>query len=198
MEVSFARRPITDRQRDARPDPKNEYWYENPFWGAPKIYGELLKLGIKVAQSTVSIYMVPRRDRPLQTWKNFLRNHMEGIASIDLFVVPTIAFQQLIVFNAKAMHWWWANLKDKVFDRCWHLITSRRIISSMDKLLMDRTDYSVVVKNRAPLPNSWRWEIYRAGRSSPVEQSSIYFHTVVTANKAGKEALKRLLDKLHI
>jgi hypothetical protein len=68
----------------------------------------------------------------------------------------------------------------------------------MDKLLMDRTDYSVVVKNRAPLPNSWRWEIYRAGRSSPVEQSSIYFHTVVTANKAGKEALKRLLDKLHI
>jgi hypothetical protein len=78
--------------------------YENPFWGAPKIYGELLKLGIKVAQSTVSIYMVPRRDRPLQTWKNFLRNHMEGIASIDLFVVPTIAFQQLIVFNAKAMH----------------------------------------------------------------------------------------------
>jgi hypothetical protein len=68
----------------------------------------------------------------------------------------------------------------------------------MDKLHLDRTDYSVVVKNRAPLPKSWRWEIYRAGRSSPVEQSSIYFHTVVTANKAGKEALKRLLDKLHV
>src|SRR5262245_37497094 len=44
---------------------------------------------------TVSVYMVPRRDRPLQTWKTFLRHHMEGIASIDLFVVPTIAFQQL-------------------------------------------------------------------------------------------------------
>jgi hypothetical protein len=42
--------------------------------------------------------MVPRRDRPLQTWKTFLRNHMEGIASIDLFVVPTIAFQQLFAF----------------------------------------------------------------------------------------------------
>src|SRR5499433_4616580 len=63
-----------------------------------KIHGELLKLGIEVAQSTVSIYMVPRRDRPLQTWKTFLRNHMEGIASIDLFVVPTIAFQQLFAF----------------------------------------------------------------------------------------------------
>ena len=51
-----------------------------------------------VAQSTVSIYMVPRRDRPLQTWETFLRNHMEGIASIDLFVVPTIGFQQLFAF----------------------------------------------------------------------------------------------------
>ena len=72
--------------------------FENSLWGATKIHGELLKLGIKVAQSTVSIYMVPRRDRPLQTWKTFLRNHMEGIASIDLFVVPTITFQQLFAF----------------------------------------------------------------------------------------------------
>jgi hypothetical protein len=72
--------------------------FENPLWGAPKIHGELLKLGIEVAQSTVSIYMVPRQDRPLQTWKTFLRNHVEGIASIDLVVVPTIAFQQLFAF----------------------------------------------------------------------------------------------------
>jgi hypothetical protein len=71
---------------------------ENPLWGAPKIHGELLKLGIQVAQSTVSTYMVPRRDRPLQTWKTFVRNHREGIAAIDLFVVPTIAFQQLFAF----------------------------------------------------------------------------------------------------
>jgi hypothetical protein len=61
--------------------------FENPLWGAPKINGELLKLGIEVAQSTVSIHMVPRQDRPLQTWKTFVRNHMEGISSIDLFVV---------------------------------------------------------------------------------------------------------------
>src|SRR5262245_65960618 len=54
--------------------------------------------GIDVAQSTVSIYMVPRQDRPLQTLKTFLRNHMEGIASIDLFVFLTIAFQQLFAF----------------------------------------------------------------------------------------------------
>jgi hypothetical protein len=72
--------------------------FENPLWGAPKIHGELLKLGIDVAQSTVSIYMVPRQGRPLQTWKTFLRNHAEGIASVDLFVVPTIAFEQLFAF----------------------------------------------------------------------------------------------------
>jgi hypothetical protein len=73
--------------------------FENPLWGATKIHGELLRLGIEVApQSTVSIYMVPRPDRPLQTWRTFLSNHMEGIASIDLFVVPTIAFEQLFAF----------------------------------------------------------------------------------------------------
>jgi hypothetical protein len=70
---------------------------ENPLWGAPRIHGELLKLGINVAQSTVSVYMVPRQGRPLQTWKSFLRNHAKEIASIDLFVVPTIAFRRLFV-----------------------------------------------------------------------------------------------------
>jgi hypothetical protein len=72
--------------------------FENRLWGASKIHGELLKLGIEVAQSTVSVYMVPRPDRPLQTWKTFVRNHLEGIAAIDLFVVPTITFQQLFAF----------------------------------------------------------------------------------------------------
>ena len=72
--------------------------FENPLWGAPRIHGELLRLGFEVAQSTVSIYMVPRRDRPSQSWKTFLRNHAEGIASIDLFVVPTISFEQLYAF----------------------------------------------------------------------------------------------------
>jgi hypothetical protein len=68
----------------------------------------------------------------------------------------------------------------------------------MDKPHFDRTDYSVVVKKRAPLPNSWRWEIYRAGRSSPVKQSSAYFDTMVTANRAGKQALQQLLDRLPV
>jgi hypothetical protein len=60
---------------------------------------------------------------------------------------------------------------------------------------VDHTDYSVVVKRRAP--ESWRWEIYRAGRGSPVDQSVIFFSTMTAANKAGKEALKQLFDKLN-
>ena len=69
-------------------------------------------------------------------------------------------------------------------------------VTTMDKLHFDRTDYSVVVKNSALSPGSWKWKIYRAGRSSPIKQSSVYYHTMVTANRAGKEALTQLLDKL--
>jgi hypothetical protein len=71
--------------------------FENPLWGVPKIHGELRKLGIDVAQSTVSITMVPRQGRPLPTWKSLLRNHAEAIASIDLFVVPMIALSAAVV-----------------------------------------------------------------------------------------------------
>jgi hypothetical protein len=63
-------------------------------------------------------------------------------------------------------------------------------------MLFDQTDFSVVVKNRAPPPNPWRWEIYRAGRRSPIQQSQTYFDTMALANRAGKEALKQLLEKL--
>jgi hypothetical protein len=62
-------------------------------------------------------------------------------------------------------------------------------------LSFDQTDFSVVVKNRAPPPKAWRWEIYRAGRGSPIECSSAYFETVTAANRAGKDALKLLLTE---
>jgi hypothetical protein len=67
----------------------------NPLWGAPRIHGELLKLGIDVGQTSVAKYMVRHRRPPSQGWKTFLHNHADGIASIDLFVVPTIAFRLL-------------------------------------------------------------------------------------------------------
>jgi hypothetical protein len=71
---------------------------ENQLWGAPRIHGELLKLGFSVAQSTVAKYMVKRRGPPSQGWKTFLRNHAPDIAAMDLFVVPTIGFKLLYGF----------------------------------------------------------------------------------------------------
>jgi transposase InsO family protein len=70
---------------------------ENPLWGAPRIHGELLKLGIEVAQSTVAKYMAKRRPGSSQTWKTFLRNHAAGIDAMDFLVVPTINFRLLSV-----------------------------------------------------------------------------------------------------
>src|ERR1700682_2428778 len=68
---------------------------ENPLWGAPRIHGELLMLGIEVAQSTMARYLTRRQGPASQGWKTFLRNHAAGIASIDLFVVRTISFKLL-------------------------------------------------------------------------------------------------------
>ena len=71
---------------------------ENPLWGAPRIHGELLKLGFAVAQSSVAKYMVKRRGPPSQGWRTFLHNHAPDIAAMDLFVVPTIGFDLLYAF----------------------------------------------------------------------------------------------------
>ena len=71
---------------------------ENPLWGAPKIHGELLKLGIDVGETSVSKYMVRRRRPPSQSWRAFLDNHMKSMVSVDFFTVPTVGFQILYVF----------------------------------------------------------------------------------------------------
>ena len=71
---------------------------ENPTWGARRIHGELLKLGIDIGESSVSKYMVRGRKPPSQTWRTFLENHAQQLVSIDFFTVPTIRFQVLYVF----------------------------------------------------------------------------------------------------
>jgi transposase InsO family protein len=71
---------------------------ENPVWGAPRIHGELLKLGIDVGETSVSKYMVRGRKPPSQTWRSFLENHVQSMVSVDFFTVPTIRFQILYVF----------------------------------------------------------------------------------------------------
>ena len=71
---------------------------ENPTWGAPRIHGELLKLGIDIGESSVTKYMVRCRKPPSQTWRTFLDNHISQLVSVDFFTVPTIRFRVLYVF----------------------------------------------------------------------------------------------------
>ena len=86
---------------------------ENPLWGAPRIHGELLKLGFEVAQSTVARYMLKRHGPPSQGWRTFLRNHAPDIAAMDLFVVPSIGFNllyTLIIVRLDRRHLIWVNV----------------------------------------------------------------------------------------
>ena len=69
----------------------------NPLWGAPRIHGELLKLGIEISQATVAKYMVRRRGTPSPTWRSFLRTQAAGIAAIDMFIVASASFRLLYV-----------------------------------------------------------------------------------------------------
>ena len=71
---------------------------DNPLWGAPRIHGELLKLGIEIGETSVSKYLVRTRKPPSQTWRTFLENHLQSLVSVDFFTVPSIRFQILYVF----------------------------------------------------------------------------------------------------
>jgi len=90
-----------------------EMSWMNPLWGAPRIHGELLKLGFDVAQSTVAKYMVRRLGPPSQGWKTFLRNHVPHIGAIDMFVVPTVGFKLLyglVIIRLNRRHLVWINV----------------------------------------------------------------------------------------
>jgi hypothetical protein len=93
------------RRRGGRPQVQSELRalirqmsVEKPLWGAPRIHGELLKLGFEVSQSSVAKYMARRRGPPSQGWRAFLRNHAPDIATMDVFVVLTIGFELLYAF----------------------------------------------------------------------------------------------------
>lgn len=96
----------------ARIDPtlRNLIWVmqsDNVGWGAPRIHGELIKLGIEISQATVSKYMTHTRKPPSQTWRTFLANHATDIAAIDFFTIPTATFRVLyvlLVLNHERRH----------------------------------------------------------------------------------------------
>src|SRR6266404_7034215 len=90
-----------------------------PLWGAPRIHGELLKLGVVIGQTSVAKYIVRRRDPPSQGWRTFLRNHADGIAAMDMFVVPTISFRLLyglLIMGHGRRHILWC-ASDRRMDR---------------------------------------------------------------------------------
>jgi putative transposase len=70
----------------------------NPLWGAPRLHGELLKLGVDIGETSVSKYMARHPKPPSQTWRTLLENHLRDLVSVDFFIVPTIRFQVLYVF----------------------------------------------------------------------------------------------------
>ena len=102
---------ISTRKRSGRPSVSPEVKglikrmaEANPFWGAPRIHGELLKLGIRISERTVSRLMPRDRKPPSQTWKAFLANHFAELVAIDFFTVPSARFRVLFVFVVLAHH----------------------------------------------------------------------------------------------
>ena len=87
--------------------------HDNPLWGAPRIHGELLKLGIDIAQSTVAKYISRRRGPRSPGWQVFLHNHTAHIAGVDLFVVPTVGFKLLyglVILRLERRRLVWTNV----------------------------------------------------------------------------------------
>jgi hypothetical protein len=76
----------------------------NPLWGAPRIHGELRKLGLEVSETTVAKYVGRRRTPPSPTWRTFLTTHVSQLASIDFFIVPTVTFRVLFVLVVLSHH----------------------------------------------------------------------------------------------
>ena len=85
----------------------------NPGWGAPRIHGELLKLGIDIGETSVGQYMVRCRRPPSQTWRTFFDNHLRQLVAVDFFVVPTLTFRVLFVFVVLGSR----SMSDSTFQR---------------------------------------------------------------------------------
>ena len=109
----------------------------NPLWGAPRIHGELQKLGIEISQATVSKYVVRLRKPPSQTWRAFLTNHVQTLVSVDFFTVPTATFKVLFVFVILAHE------------------TPRGLITYYTLFVIDLRSRRVHVAGSTPTPDAW-------------------------------------------
>jgi hypothetical protein len=108
MRTSFNHQPEAQHPKSPSPASHKPAGRLPHLSGAPRIHGELLKLGFEVAQSTVARYMCRHSRPPSQGWRTFLSNHADGIAAVDLFVLPTIAFNLLyclVIIRHGRRHW---------------------------------------------------------------------------------------------
>jgi hypothetical protein len=134
----------------------------NPLWGAPRIHGELLKLGIDIGQTTVAKYMARGRRPPSQGWKTFLHNQADGIASIDLFVVPTISFRlryDLLLLHGVTAHSTAEWISHQLTEAYGWKVAPRYIIRDRDAVYGD-----VFIWRAKPAPMSPR-SMFRPSRS---------------------------------
>src|SRR6202162_368745 len=123
---------------------------ENPLWGAPRIHGELLKLGFEVAQSSVAKYMVKRRGPPSQGWRTILRHHAPDIAAMDLFVVPTIGFDllyALVIVRLDRRDLVWINVTANPTAEC----VARQITEACSVLPHPRSRPDLWQRRHAPI-----------------------------------------------
>ena len=178
---------------------------ENPLWGAPRIHGELIKLGFEVAQSSVAKYMVKRPGPPSQGWRTFLRNHAPDIAAMDLFIAPTIGFELLyaiIIVRLNRRELVWINVTTRPTAE-W---IARQITEAFPwdeapcYLIRDRDRvYGVVVKRRLramgirdkPIARASPWQNGFAERLIGSIRRECVDHVIVL----GEAHLRRLLTK---
>jgi transposase InsO family protein len=175
----------------------------NPLWGAPRIHGELLKLGIDVGQTTVAKYMARRRRPPSQGWRTFVRNHADGIAAMDLFVVPTISFRLLhgllIMGHGRRQILWFGVTPHPTAEWIAHQLTQacgwdqipRYLIRDRDiaygEMFMSRVR-SIGIRDRPTSPRS-PWQNAYAGRLIGSIRRECIDHVVVI----GERHLRHLL-----
>ena len=190
-----------------------DMWRSNPLWGSPRIVGELRKLGINMAKSTVEKYRPKRRKPPSPTWKAFLTNHIKDIVACDFFTVPTASCKVLFVFILLA-HERRRIVHFHITEHPTAEWTSHQIVeafpweSAPRYLLRDRDSiYSAVFQSAGQKPGDRRGEdcpvqplaksLLRAThRESPSRRARSYRRAQRTASSAGAHGVYLLLPPL--
>lgn len=183
----------------------------NPIWGAPRIVGELSKVGIDVAKSTVEKYMVCRREPLSPTWRAFLRNHIKDIVAIDFFVVPTVRNQILFAFlvlahdRRRVLHFnvtsnptaaWTAQQVVEAFP--WEL-SAKYLLRDRDKIYADAFQKrvrdmgfkEVVIAPRSPWQNPYVERLMGSIRRECLD------HVVVLNERHLRRVVRKYLDYYH-